>query len=158
MLSYRLIRMISDHWPKIADRVVRQVQRDERFKELGRLTETALRERARDILQNLDRWLVAKEEELAERYEKLGRQRYEDGIPLHEMVYALQLIRESMIQFIRDQGYAQTPLELYAEEELQHSADRIFDTIIFYFVLGYERALRERIAQAEGQHVARRHA
>lgn len=149
MLSYRLIRSISEHWSKIADRAVRQVQHSSKLLELGKLSEAGLRERARDILQNLDHWLVAKEEEVAGRYERAGRQRYEEGLPLHEMVYALQLIKETMIQFVRDQGYAQTPLELYAEEELQHSADRIFDTIIYYFVRGYERALRERIVPVE---------
>ncbi len=156
MLSYRLIRMVSDHWSEIADRVLRQVQRDSKLLELGRLSEASLRERARDILQNLDHWMVAKEEELAERYEKLGAQRYEDGIPLHEMVYVLQLLKEGLLQYVRDQGFAQTPLELYAEEELQHTADRIFDTIIYYFVRGYERALREQLAQAERRPAVRR--
>ncbi len=148
MLSSRLIRMISDHWEAITDRALRQVRRDSKLLELGKLPEAELRERAREILQHLDQWLTSKEDQVADKYERVGRQRFQEGIPLHEIVYSLQLIREKMIQWVLDQGYAQTPLDLYAEEELQHGADRIFDSIIFYVVRGYERALRERAVSA----------
>jgi hypothetical protein len=148
MLSARLIRMISDHWEQIADRVLRQVRRDSKLLELGKLPEPEQRERAREILQSLGRWLVSREEDLDQRSEALGRRRFEEGIPLHEVVYSLQLLRENMIQWVRDQGLVETPLELYAEEELERGSGRIFDTIIYYFVRGYERAMREQWASA----------
>jgi hypothetical protein len=149
MLSARLIRMVSDHWEEIAARVLRRIRRDSKLLELGNLPEPELRDRAREILQNLGNWMVSREaEELAQRYERLGRQRCEQGIPLHEVVYALQLVKECMIQFVRDEGLHQTPIELYAEEELRHGADRIFNTIIYYFVRGYESALRAHAMRA----------
>jgi hypothetical protein len=148
MLSSSLTRMISDHWEEIFERVLRRIRRDSKLLELGSLPEAELRLRARDILQNLGGWLVSREEDLARRYEMLGRLRYEEGIPLHEVVYALQLIKESMIQYVRDQGLGQTPIELYAAEELQHGADLIFDTLVYYFVRGYEQALRGRTMSA----------
>lgn len=140
--------MISDNWEQIAERTLRRIRRDSKLLELGGLPEEDLRERAREILEHLGAWMVSREEDLAHRYESLGRRRFEEGIPLHEVVYALQLIRENMIQYVRDQGLGQTPLELYAEEELEHGADRIFDTIIYYFVRGYERAMREHWVSA----------
>lgn len=148
MLSSRLIQMVSEHRDQIAERVIWQVRRDSKLLELGKLPESELRERASEILQHLGTWLISKEEDLARRYEQLGRTRFEEGIPLHEVVYALQLIRENMIQYVRDQGMGPTPLELYAEEELEYGADRIFDTIIYYFVRGYERAMRQQSASA----------
>jgi hypothetical protein len=148
MLSANLIRMISDHWEEIAERVLQRVRRDSKLLEFGRLPEPELRQRAREILQNLGNWMVSREEDLAQRYEQLGRQRCEEGIPLHEVVYALHLLKECMIQYVRDAGLRQTHIELYAEEELQRGADRIFDTLVYYFVRGYERAMRARAAQA----------
>jgi hypothetical protein len=145
MLSVRLIRMVADHWEEIAARVIRQVRRDSKLLELGKLPEQELRERAREILQGLGAWLVSPEEDLGQRSEALGRRRFEEGIPLHEVVYSLQLLRENMIQFVRDQGLGQTPLELYAEEELERGSDRIFNKIIYHFVRGYERAMREEL-------------
>ncbi len=151
MLSSRLLRMVSEHWEEITARVLVRIRRDSKLLEFGKLPETSVRERAREILQNLGQWLISKEEDLAGRYERVGRERFEEGIPLHEVVYSLQLLRESMIQYVQDQGLGQTPLELYAEEELEHGSDRIFDTIIYYFVRGYERAMRERYAMAAGR-------
>ncbi len=148
MLSSRLLHLISDHCDEIAARVLRRLGRDSKLLELGRLPESELRERTREILRNLGNWMVSREEDLANRYERLGRQRFEEGIPLHEVVYGLQVIRESMINYIRDQGLGSTPLEIYAEEELEHGSDRVFDTIIYYFVRGYERAMRERYVVA----------
>jgi len=136
--------MVSDHWADIAARALLRIRRDSKLLEFGKLPEADLRERAREILQNLGHWLVSSENDLGRRYENLGRQRFEEGIPLHEIVYALQLLRESMIQYIRDQGLGRTPLDIYAEEELEVGSDRIFDTIVYYFVRGYERAMRER--------------
>lgn len=148
MLSVNLIRMISDHWEEIAERVLKRVRRDSKLLEFGKLPEPELRERAREILQNLGNWMVSREEDLAQRYEQLGRQRCQEGIPLHEVVYALLLLKECMIQYVRDAGLRQTPIELYAEEELQRGAGHIFDTLVYYFVRGYERAMRARTAQA----------
>ncbi len=142
MLSSKLIRMVSEHWEEIAVRALHRIQRDSKLLELGKLPESDLRERAQDILKNLGLWLVSREEELAVRYENLGRVRFQEGIPLHEIVYALQLIHECMIQYIHDQGISRTSLELYAEEELERDSDRVFDRIIYYFVRGYEKAMR----------------
>ncbi len=148
MLSSNLLRLVSDHWEDIAERVLRRVRRDSKLLEFGKVPEPELRERAREILQNLGNWLVSREEDLAQRYERLGRQRCEEGIPLHEVVYALQLLKECMIQYVHDAGLRQTPIELYAEEELQRGADRIFGTLVYYFVRGYERAMRQRTMHA----------
>jgi hypothetical protein len=148
MLSARLIRLISDHCEQITERVVRQIARDSKLLNLGSLPVSELRARTRDILMNLGSWLISHETDVAHRYEQLGRQRCEEGVPLHEVVYALQVIRENMIQYVRDQGMGHSPLEIYAEEELQHAADQIFDTLIYYFVRGYEYALRDAVRRA----------
>ena len=140
--------MISEKWEAITCRVVQQIRRDARLLELGKLPEADLRERSREILQNLGEWLVSREDDIARRYERLGRIRCQEGVPLHEIVHALQIIKENMIQYVRDQGVGGNPLEIYAEEELQHGADRIFDTMIYYMVRGYEQALRERTMSA----------
>ncbi len=109
---------------------------------MRKLPEPDLRERSREILQNLGAWLVSKDHELARRYERLGQTRCQEGVPLHEVVRTLQIIKNNMIQWVRDQGIGQSPLEIYAEEELEHGADRIFDTMVYYVVRGYEKELR----------------
>jgi hypothetical protein len=130
------------HWQEIASQAIRRIRQDKNLTELSKYSEADLRERARTILQHLGTILTAKEGEIAEKYEQLGRTRFEEGVPLHEVVRALQLIKSSMIEHGRRQGIT-GPLDVYAEEELEISADRIFDLMIFYVIRGYERALAE---------------
>ncbi len=142
MLLPRLIRTISDHWQEIASQAIRRIRNEKKFAELGKYPEAELRERARAILQHLGTVLTSTEGEIAGRYEHLGRIRFEEGVPLHEVVRALQIIKSSMIEYGRRQNMA-GPLDVYAEEELELAADRIFDLMIYYVIRGYERALGE---------------
>jgi hypothetical protein len=142
MLLPKLIETLSGHWQEITSQVVWRIRQDKGLAELSRYAEADLRERTRAILQHLGTVLTAKEGEIAERYELLGRTRFEEGVPLHEVVRALQIIKVSMIEYGRQQGIG-GPLDVYAAEEVELAADRIFDLMIFYVIRGYERCFRE---------------
>lgn len=142
MLLPKLIETLSLHWQEIASQAIRRIRQDRNLTELGKFPEADLRDRARAILLHLGTVLTATEGEIAETYEHLGRTRFEEAVPLHEVVRALQLIKSSMIEYGRRQGMA-GPLDVYAAEELKLAADRIFDLMIFYVIRGYERALAE---------------
>jgi hypothetical protein len=146
MLLPKLIQTLSDHWQEIASQAIRRIRQDKGLPEMGKFPEADLRERARAILQHLGTFLTSREGEIAEHYERLGRTRFEEGVPLHEVVRALQIIKSSMIEYGRRQGMT-GPLDVYAEEELEIASDRIFDLMIFYVVRGYEKALLEAPAK-----------
>ncbi len=148
MLSSKLIRLVSAHREEITARVIRRIRRESRLLELGKLPEDELRERSLDIFEHLDTWLTAKKSDLGHFYEELGRRRCEQGVPLHETVHALQIIKETMIQFVQDQRTTGNALEIYAEEELEHTSDRVFDVMIYHLVRGYENAMWRRVASA----------
>jgi len=143
MLASKLIEMIEVHWEQIAGHVIRQIRREAELLELGKLPEADLRERTRDILQHLGAWLVSREEDVAKRYERLGRKRFEEDVPLHEIVHALHIIKDKTIEYVGDQGLHRTSVDLYAEEELERGVGRVFDRLVYYVVRGYERAMRE---------------
>jgi hypothetical protein len=142
MLLPKLIQMLSDHWQEVASQAIRRIRQDKDLPETSRFPEADLRERARAILQHLGTVLASREGEIAEHYERLGKARFEEGLPLHEVVRGLQIIKSSMIEYGRRQSMA-GPLDVYAEEELELAADRIFDLMIYYVVRGYERELVE---------------
>ena len=64
-------------------------------------------------------------------------------MPLHETVRSVQILKDQMLDFVREQGVAQSSVELYAEEELEHRAGLFFDDLIYHLVRGYEGALRK---------------
>ena len=147
MLSGRLVHLIETHWEDIISRVLTDIRRDPQLTHIRAIVETEMREAGQVLLRNLGHWLTAgKEEEIAQNYERLGKLRFEDGIPLHEAVRCVALVRERVLDFVEEQIDAKTTLELYEEEELDRRLGRFFDLLTIHLVKGYEEALRREFS------------
>lgn len=143
MLSIRLVQLIETHWEEIAARLIVEVKKHPETQNLARRPESELRAWCREILENLGYLLAArKEEEVQRRFRLLGRMRFEEQIPLHEAVLRLQILKTGILDFVHEQGFAMTVLDLYTEEELQQRIGRFFDACVYQIVRGYEEALR----------------
>jgi len=144
MLSGRLIHLIEAHQEQIAASVIREIRLHPDLKDLRKLPDAELRERSQQILEHLDHWLSAGHEaEIEQRYEILGRVRFEESIPLYESLQALAIIKEKMFDFVHEQGLARTSMDLYAEEELERRVGRFFDALTIHMARGYETAWRQ---------------
>ena len=140
MLSSRLIQLIEAHHRELADRVLREIWRRPDLPHFRRLPEAELRGRGRVILEHLGEWLLGNDEEMKKKQEAVGRLRFEQGIPLHEAVHGLFLIKNTVIEFMEEQGIPRDSIGLYAEEELELRLGRFFDELIVHLVRGYENA------------------
>ena len=143
MLSTRLISMVEDHWESISSRLVHRIRQDPHLFHVRKLPESDLRDWGKEHAKNLGHWLSSPETDIARRYEHLGRLRYQELVPLHECVHGLHLAKDAILDFVRDQGIGETSVELYAEEELEHSVGHFFDLAVHHLVKGYEEALRQ---------------
>jgi hypothetical protein len=142
MLSAKLIQMIEDHGEAIGARFLRRVRCAPEMPLMQTLPDSELIDRAQAVVRNLGRWLASSDSDWGSRYEALGRTRCHEGIPLHEVVRALQNLKETIIDFARDQGFGGTSVEVYAEEELEHMISRSFDLAVYHVVHGYEEAIQ----------------
>ncbi len=143
MLSGRLVHLIEANSASIVDQMISEVRRDPELIHTRKLPDAELREWGTYMLERLEDWLSGRSnEELATHYENAGRARFEEGLPLHEVVHGLFLVKEKMIAFVINQIFPRTVLHLYAEEELEHRVDRFFDILVCHLVKGYENALR----------------
>jgi len=143
MISGRLVHLIETHGEQIVERLVAQIRRDPHLNHIRSLLDRELRDWGLDLLQHLGHWLAAgNEQDLALRYERLGKQCFELEIPLHELVRGLCLLREKMLDFSEEHMLSNSSVELYAEEELERRLGRFFDNLTIHLVQGYERMLR----------------
>lgn len=146
MLSAKLIHLIEAHEDKIGARIIRDIRRDPALAHLASLPEAELRERGREILENLGHWLAASHEEQIEReYEGIGKTRFQESVPLHESIQGLCLIKYGMIDFIHEQGIDRDCIALYAEEELERRVARFFDMLVVHLARGYETEWRHAL-------------
>ena len=139
MVSFTLMQVLEDHWEQLSASVIRQMRSDIELKHLAALPEGELNRRAKEIMKCFGEWLKGNGN-IAQRYEEIGRTRFEQGIPLHELVRCLQMIKQRMINFVREQG-ADSAVKIFAEEELEYTIDRFFDQTVYHSVRGYEAAL-----------------
>ncbi len=153
-IEHRIIQLVEKDWLKIAELAIQRVQQDPETPNYKSLTDDELRARARDLLSNLGRWLDRQDDgHLDRRYEELGRIRHQDGFPLHEVVYKLQLLKRTILNHAREQHLEMNAIELYAEQEFLQRLDTFFDRIIYRVVKGYsEHALMTTSTEA---HAAR---
>jgi hypothetical protein len=143
VLSAKLIQIIETHGDVVTRNIIREIRHDPGLPQMTRLSDQELRERGHQILKNLSHWLTeGHEQSLAHEYEALGRERFEQGVPLHEAVRALCIMRKKMIEFLDEQGTDRDSVELYAEEQFERRLSRFFDLLLIHLVRGYETAWR----------------
>ncbi|HWC95430.1 MAG TPA: hypothetical protein VG456_01740 [Candidatus Sulfopaludibacter sp.] len=143
MISGKLVHLIETHATGIIDRVVYQIRHEEDMSHIRALLDSELREWNLELLEHLTHWLnPANREDLAHRYERLGKMRFEQDVPLYESVRGLCLMREKTLDFVEEHIASNSSVELYAEEELDRRVGIFFDLLIAHLARGYERALR----------------
>ena len=143
MLSSKLIHLIESHEEEIVGSIIRSIHRHTELAHLGALPQAELRERAKEIIENLGHWLAhGNEDRLAHDYESVGKLRFERNVPLDECIGGLFLFKEAMLDFLDDQGNDQGSLAWYAAEQFERRVNRLFDLLVIHLVRGYEKARR----------------
>ncbi len=142
MLSARLIRLIEDHSQEITRALLNEVRRDPLLPRYRELSDFELLDRFRKACNKLGYWLAGSDpERVASEYERLGRDRFNEQIPLHEVIHACHLIKNQLTNYSRTHCLEQTAVELYAEGELERLINGFFDKVVLHVIRGYEAAL-----------------
>jgi hypothetical protein len=149
MLSANLIQLIESHSEAITRQVIARIRADPKLPSLARHSEHELLSRCEDVCQRLGHWLAeADEQEIEKRYGTLGRERFEEGTPLHEAVRATQIYKSALLSYARLHGLGGSTVDIYGEEELERFIVGFFDRVIYYEVREYEKALRGELARS----------
>jgi len=110
-----------------------------------------LAERVYATYHNVGTWIGnPNEEAVAAEYETWGALRFRQGIPLSEIVYALNRLKYHLSRFVRDYGLVdfsgdRVPggdligVQLYSIQELNYMVGEFFDRAMYYLARGYEK-------------------
>ena len=147
MISQRLIEQIHESANQLTNDLIERLHTDPRstsYRTIPRERLIALKD---DLYLHLGRWLSTRSKSaIKSRYVRLGRERYLEGIPLSELIFALSLTKSMVVDFIRHApGRAE---ELGLEYDLVVSMDEFFDEAIYFASLGYEDATQAQLKAA----------
>ncbi|MDX2267925.1 MAG: hypothetical protein NW208_07455 [Bryobacter sp.] len=155
MIASRLLKRIETNWEKIAAQVIQDRNDNPHLQHYRSLSDHEIRERAEELATRLATWLTERDETLhSTHFENLGRRRFEEGMPLHEVVLKLNIIKRAIRRYATEQNYSLTAVEIYDELELLRAMAGFFDFVIFRVTKGYEDAMRE-VHQAKASSAAR---
>ena len=106
-----------------------------------------LYDRCYEVYRNLGRWLWEKSDQAVQaRFNELGERRCQEGIPLADVLWALVLSKNCLLESLGEYWLADSALELYQQQEL--------DRLIGHFLIVLF-AIRPQVTSAK--HPKKRH-
>jgi hypothetical protein len=149
-LSDRLIRTIEDNAEDFAQGTVKRLQSSPRTHLYHRLSHNEVHDRCYEIYHNLGLWLWEKSDQAIQaRYNELGERRFEEGIPLAQVEWALILTKERLLEYLEGCGIVDSAMDLYQQQEFVRLITHFFDRAVCYTAEGYERQASAKTMTAE---------
>ena len=149
MFAHRLVRLIEAHAETLAEGLLRKLKESEACGDLlAQVPDAELQRRSFEIYRNVTEWLLTKtESEIEERYIGVGARRAHQDVPFSQLLYAIQMTKEYLWEFLRQEGLLE-PTELIGEIELLYSLERFFDRAVYFAAVGYEGARARDVVHA----------
>jgi ADP-ribose pyrophosphatase YjhB (NUDIX family) len=139
MLSDSLIGFVNESIPLVARLWLADVRSNHTTAAYLRLDPEALLTECTTSLRQLGRWLEGEstEEQIRRFFRDLGSRRQAQGVPLHELLSAIMLLKRQIWAHARSQGVWQRPVEMYRVMELQSRFAVFFDRAMYHSARGY---------------------
>lgn len=138
-LSDRLIGIIESHSDEIARGTVKKLQTSARTTTYHALSYDEMYETTNEVYQHLGRWLWRTSEEAVRAWwVGLGEKRRIEAIPLDEVLWALVLTKDRLLDYLDWCATKDSALELYQQQEFDRLIGHFFDRAACYVAEGYE--------------------
>jgi hypothetical protein len=157
MIAARLVELIEIHADRLTADVARELVTGSRTPGFRAVRPQDLEQRIFEIVHHLGNWIGdPKSEAVHAEFTNWGGRRFDQGIKLSEIVYALIILKQHMRRYIADNGLVDAsfprvdndyvlPMHLHSLQELNTRVDRFFDEALYYLACGFEdEALRAR--------------
>jgi hypothetical protein len=144
MFYFQLLDLIKDNANELTRRLCKDLLSMEETKGYRKFSYEVMYERVFDVYNKLSSWLGMDDHttgEVMKVYTELGRKRYREGIPLHEVILAFMLIKRHLWVFIQEKQFFESTYEFSQALELNNKVVLFFDRVIYFVTMGYEEEL-----------------
>jgi len=153
-LSDRLIRTIENNAEEFAEATVKKLHSSTRTEAYHKLSHRDLYNRCYEIYQNLGLWLWEKSDHAIQaQYNELGEKRFDEGIPLPQVLWAIVMTKERLLEYLGACGLVDSAMDLYQQQEFVRLIGHFFDRALCYTGEGYERQAHANKAADENAEV-----
>jgi hypothetical protein len=152
MIGAKLIEMIEIHANQLSRDIARDLTTNERTRGFRAVPFEELTPRLFQIIHDLGNWMGDPSSlKVKDAFMAWGARRFDQKIPLSEVVYAIIILKQHLRHYIADNGLVEAsfprveqdyvlPMHLHSLQELVATVHQFFDEALYYLVLGYEQA------------------
>ena len=154
MISAKLVELIEIHASQLTKDVAQDLATNPRTQGFRTVSRQDLEQRVFQIFHHLGNWIGdAKSAKVGAEFSEWGRRRFDQGISLSEIVYAIIVLKQHLRRYIRDNGLVEAafpptdreyvlPMHLHSLQDLNARVGEFFDEALYYLASGYEQAAR----------------
>ena len=154
MIAASLIDLIEVHAIPLSREVAQELHTNERTRGFRAVKREDLEHRVSSLLNHLGDWLGSPNaEEVRAEFATWGQRRFDQQIPLSEILFALIILKQHLRRYIRDNGLLDAafprveqdyvlPMHMYSLQELNFTVGVFFDEAFYNLTRGYEGAAK----------------
>lgn len=142
LAAQRLVRLIETHSDGLAASLLERTKESEKTRNyVDKVPPEDLRQRVYEIYHHLGQWLITKKEaDVEERYLEIGSLRCRQGVLPNQLLWAILLVRDNLLDFLNREAILERPSEVFGELEILQLLDQFFERAVYYAAVGYERS------------------
>jgi hypothetical protein len=154
MISTSLIDLIEVHALPLSREVAQELHTNERTRGFRAVSREDLEQRVFNLLNHLGDWLAdPKSERVQAEFTDWGQRRFNQQVPLSEILFAVIILKQHLRRYIQDNGLVDAafprveqdyilPMHMYSLQDLNFTVGRFFDEAFYNLARGYEAAAK----------------
>jgi hypothetical protein len=147
MIYLKIMEVLKTDADHLSKRVVKDLLNRGETEYHKKYSEDIMYERVFDVYSTLGYWLdrARPKEEIRKHFRELGKKRFDDGIPLHEVIMFLMLIKRHLWLYLLEKHFFESSYELMKSLEMNNRVVLFFDRAILAASMGYEEELMKYV-------------
>lgn len=148
MRALKFIERMGTSTERMSDRAIQAIRASDKCSTLVRnVPGDEQRGHVLQIYRDLTDWLSDPGSvRIEDRYIALGARRAEQGVPFHDLLWAVCIAHEQLWAYMEQECLLEEPVEFWGGVQLLHSLTQFFDRASYFASLGYGRAKQSALA------------
>lgn len=153
MIYLKIMEILKSDAEQLSRRVVNDLLERGETEYHKKYSEDLIYERVYDVYSTLSYWLdrARPKEEIYRHFREIGKKRFDDGIPLHEVIMFLMLIKRHLWLYLLEKHFFESSYELMKSLEMNNRVVLFFDRAILAASMGYEEELMKYVRSCKEQ-------
>lgn len=162
MIAAKLVELIEIHASQLTRDAARDLATNPRTPGFRAVPRQELEDRVFQIFHRLGDWIGDPKSATVEaEFGEWGRRRFDQGIPISEIVYAVIVLKQHLRRYVSDHGLVDAafpridsdyvlPMHLQSLQDLNTRIGQFFDEALYHLARGYENESRRLSSKVAG--------